>query len=708
MNTGAFGEGFPYSNYHDLNMDWIIKVAKDFLDQYTTIQQIISDGTDSLNTTIADGIEDLEEKKTELENLLDTWYDTHSEDIANQLANALADLNAWYTLHSGYLDQYLSTSISAFNSAAELKASQTIATIPDDYTTLSNNVTTLQYKMASVLSGAASTHWEVGSYSPTSGNVYEHSNLSRCTDLVGYKDGYCYVESTSKMRVFAYQQDGTFVGIYKLDGTFSTGTTNEADAYKFIFSDFPNYMFHIVIKTESTTEQQNTIFYVEKIYNKIKSLSDEVYGSETTDVTGTTSNGVVYNNTSGKTSTSIANGQATGFIEIQRQYEYYYSGGTYNWAGGVCFYDADKKFISAFVPLGGTDILVTSIPNGAWYMTASTNNRNNIAVKLEAKEKAIRTIADQNTTDINILKNQPKINHIYVATTGDDTDGDGSSMNPYASIYHANETITDNSADNQYIIHVADGTYTDLQTRFAGSTPSSYEGIGTKNYVTYEGNVSNPAACKIVWDGVTGYDPLTYTYDDTAIYKCIFHVTTGHVVIRGFTLEATNVRYALHIECSGYGMGFDWLISDCNFIWHGTPGCIDRDSSPSAIGTGSGNFEHGHLLRCTITNDSGINSGYKNHDSSNRYPNAAFIEGANIIIESCNFAGGGSNTTVVFRNIHSDNVVEGYDRFSILNCIGISTLGYELSGEATVCNWRAEVKCSQITNNRYAAEGLLQ
>ena len=49
MNTGAFGEGFPYSNFHDLNMDWIIKIAKDFLDQYTHIQQTIEEGLAGLD-----------------------------------------------------------------------------------------------------------------------------------------------------------------------------------------------------------------------------------------------------------------------------------------------------------------------------------------------------------------------------------------------------------------------------------------------------------------------------------------------------------------------------------------------------------------------------------------------------------------------------------------------------------------------------------
>lgn len=129
MNNGAFGENFPYSNFHDLNMDWIIKIAKDFLDQYTSIQ-----------TTIDNGITELENKATSLEELLDQWYDTHSEDIANQLADALEDLNNWYTEHQNYLNTYLIDSIREFNASAEAKAEETLESIPEDYTELSNKV----------------------------------------------------------------------------------------------------------------------------------------------------------------------------------------------------------------------------------------------------------------------------------------------------------------------------------------------------------------------------------------------------------------------------------------------------------------------------------------------------------------------------------------------------------------------------------------
>lgn len=129
MNTGAFGEGFPYSNFHDLNMDWIIKIAKDFLDQYTHIQEVISEGEQTLQGVISDGEETLQTKYQQLSDLLDEWYQTHSNDIATQLANALVDLQT-----------ALTSSISTFNTSAEAKAAETIASIPSDYTTLSNKV----------------------------------------------------------------------------------------------------------------------------------------------------------------------------------------------------------------------------------------------------------------------------------------------------------------------------------------------------------------------------------------------------------------------------------------------------------------------------------------------------------------------------------------------------------------------------------------
>ena len=140
MNTGIFGEGFPYSNFHDLNMDWIIKIAKDFLDQYTHIQEVIANGEQSLTDLTTSGLEQLQDKADTLEGLLQDWYDTHSQDIANQLADALNDLNTWYSQHEVLLNSLFETKISNFNSRVEAKTQEMLETIPADYDDLAQKV----------------------------------------------------------------------------------------------------------------------------------------------------------------------------------------------------------------------------------------------------------------------------------------------------------------------------------------------------------------------------------------------------------------------------------------------------------------------------------------------------------------------------------------------------------------------------------------
>ena len=109
------GENFPYTNFHDLNMDWIIKIAKDFLDQYTHLQETITGGETQLSTEITEGLAQLQDKAGDLEALLNQWYATHSEDIAAELSQAIID----------------------FNQAAEAKGLAVTASIPSDYSELS-------------------------------------------------------------------------------------------------------------------------------------------------------------------------------------------------------------------------------------------------------------------------------------------------------------------------------------------------------------------------------------------------------------------------------------------------------------------------------------------------------------------------------------------------------------------------------------------
>ena len=232
MNTGAFGENFPYSNFHDLNMDWIIQIAKDFLDQYTNIQNTIDTGLDNLNTTAEN-----------LQNLLQEWYDTHSEDIADQLATALEELNEWYTTHEGYLEQYLTTSIDAFNQAAEQKAAETIASIPADYTTLAQQVTDVQNQLSEIAYTSPNIlnpeNIMIGKYYKAEivdgrAEVHALDNPAYACAWIDVERGQSYVVSGISYNAYNGDDDGYAIGIaYTTAGStptpvFDTTTVNSA------------------------------------------------------------------------------------------------------------------------------------------------------------------------------------------------------------------------------------------------------------------------------------------------------------------------------------------------------------------------------------------------------------------------------------------------------------------------------------------------
>ncbi len=214
-------EGFPYTNFHELNLDWIIKIAKDFLDQYTHIQQVIEDGNESLNDTISEGLTDLQTKATELTTVLDAWYTQHSDDISAELASAISDLN-----------QQLNTNVTAFNAQADAKAATTIASIPDDYTTLSNKVINIIYNLASfsqtlhtgdsIASAVYAQTVVFGAYIDTDGTIKNNSAWSYIEDYIPVSANTYYWADTNASLFFAF---------YNASKVFISGGNHSAGAY---------------------------------------------------------------------------------------------------------------------------------------------------------------------------------------------------------------------------------------------------------------------------------------------------------------------------------------------------------------------------------------------------------------------------------------------------------------------------------------------
>ena len=226
---------FPYTDMHQLNLDWIIKIAKDFLDQYTHIQQLIEDGEQSLEDLTAEGLQQLDEKATAIQDLLDAWYTEHSEDIAEQLASALSDLNDWYTTHEHYLDLTLAENIAAFNDRAAAKADEVIASIPADYTDLSDDVVDIQNLLAKIVANTI--------------NLYGNGDVTIPTE-----EGYITIDLENPLPA----------GQYTLSACASS--TNPSGHIRFRFQGENNYFLQD-IPTSGNREVAATLTFTEEVTN---------------------------------------------------------------------------------------------------------------------------------------------------------------------------------------------------------------------------------------------------------------------------------------------------------------------------------------------------------------------------------------------------------------------------------------------------------
>lgn len=103
MSIGAFGENFPYTNFHNLNMDWVIQIIKEFRDQYTHIQEIIDNGEESLSNLTTEEIERLQQELTAVEtalqaiseSTLNEFRNDANEKTAECIESIPADYTAW-------------------------------------------------------------------------------------------------------------------------------------------------------------------------------------------------------------------------------------------------------------------------------------------------------------------------------------------------------------------------------------------------------------------------------------------------------------------------------------------------------------------------------------------------------------------------------------------------------------------------------------
>lgn len=279
------------------------------------------------------------------------------------------------------------------------------------------------------------------------------------------------------------------------------------------------------------------------------------------------------------------------------------------------------------------------------------------------------------------------MHYLYVSNDYDE-DTDGFGVTKFNSILSANDSITDNNYHNRYTIIVAQGTYTDMQNRYAGLSDVGlvgYRGIMTKDYVYYESeNIYNPAATVIKWDGATGFDKATLKSEDI-IKKSPFHLDLNvHTHIKGFTFDCKNLRYALHLESGGTGYATEWTVSNCIFKWGGRADCIDYADKTTvpALGCGHSFGEVGLIENCKII-PVNCTVGYQNHDNADNSSFGLHMRiGSNITIKNCDFGG----TEIQARTLKGE-YSDTPNVLTIDSCVNISEIKKLYAAPATKCDW---------------------
>ena len=279
------------------------------------------------------------------------------------------------------------------------------------------------------------------------------------------------------------------------------------------------------------------------------------------------------------------------------------------------------------------------------------------------------------------------MNYLYVSNNYDE-DTDGFGVTKFNSILSANDSITDNNYHNRYTIIVAQGTYTNLQDKFAGMSDVGlvgYRGVMMKDYVYYESeNIYNPQATIIKWDGATGFDKSTLKSEDI-IKKCPFHLDLNvHTHIKGFTFDCKNIRYALHLESGGTGYATEWTVSNCIFKWGGRADCVDYSGKTTvpALGCGHSFGEVGLIENCKII-PTHCTVGYQNHENADNSDFGLLIKtGSSITIRNCDFG----NTEIQVRTLKGE-YSDTPNVLTVDRCVNISEIKKLYAAPATKCDW---------------------
>ena len=556
----AMFENFPYTDMHNLNLDWIIKIAKDFLDQYTHIQQLIEDGEESLNTIISDGTETLQQEvrngiqsleytASQLTNALNAWYAEHSEDISDELADAIQSLNNELTVIFGKMVQ---------------KAEETIESIPADYTELSNTV----LEIIEDITRAETELYNLSSNVVVHPLIFDYGFVIRSDgtiwdDLADYATSKMYPCEANKTLVcvsYAGREEGLWLSFYDSSETFISGidgirtpnifTTpantafvrigyNVRSLYKVYIIERANE--HGVINTQNLIipaiqeEKESVAFLIKNALGQENIAAYSQYKENT------------YRNVEGIDIS--ANGwRRSDLIPVTGDTTYYTPTKTF-----VCFYNSSYQFISApstptyqFTTPASCAYVVISYdephtPNGFYLVNAPIeSDRRKVFVGSTEYFKKIRDAVD------------------FANTIKDIT------------------------------IYVKEGTY-DIISEFGGQGLTNTGGMNIGNGTT----IIFSEGAEVVCEYTGGNEFIEQNF---SIFNASHSGVYDDFAIIGMKCRAKNIRYCIHDEMASQTIPYTHIFKDCSMYIDNTHNT--HWSSKQCIGGGLGTRGRIEVVNC--------------------------------------------------------------------------------------------------------------
>ena len=126
----------PYCNLHDLNIDWILNIIKDFNAKYSNLEETFDGMVESINAAHAQALADIESGKTDalsaMQTYLDTCYnelDRYTTAFVTQLQNVTnEEISALNTVGQQQYDNVTQAGTTAINALNTI-----VQSIPADY-----------------------------------------------------------------------------------------------------------------------------------------------------------------------------------------------------------------------------------------------------------------------------------------------------------------------------------------------------------------------------------------------------------------------------------------------------------------------------------------------------------------------------------------------------------------------------------------------